>query len=55
MFIREDLFDTLYYEAEKNNLDLIQIRDINLNKFYFDLKEKVNCPNKHYIFPKKKI
>ena len=55
MFIREDLFDTLYYEAEKNNLDLIQIRDINLNKFYFDLKEKVNCPNKHYIFPKKKF
>ena len=28
IFIRNDIFDILYKEAEKNNLDLVQIRDI---------------------------
>ena len=28
LFIRDDAFDILYNEAEKNNLDLTQIRDI---------------------------
>ena len=35
IFIRDDIFNLLYVEAENNNLDLVQFRDIYKNKFYF--------------------
>ena len=31
MFIRDDAFDLLYNEAEKKDIDLLQIRDFMLN------------------------
>ena len=40
LFIRDDAFDILYNEAEKNNLDLIQIRDIFINKLYLEKKKQ---------------
>jgi len=52
MFIRDDVFDILYNEAENNDLDLTQIRDINKNNFHFNKKSIVNCVGKHYIYPK---
>ena len=33
MFITDDAFNILYYEAEKNTLDLIQFQDFKLKKF----------------------
>ena len=33
MFITDDAFNILYYEAEKNSLDLIQFQDFKLKKF----------------------
>ena len=52
LFIRDDLFDILYSEAEKYELDLVQIRDFVKNNFSFRHKTRVNCCNLHYIFPK---
>ena len=52
IFIRDDLFDFLYEEAEKNNLDLIQFRDITKNNFHLNRKTIVNCIGRHYILPK---
>ena len=52
MFIRDDVFDILYSEAELNNLDLVQIRDITKNNFHFNKKSIVNVQGKHYIYPK---
>ena len=52
IFIRDDLFDSLYGEAEKNNLDLIQFRDITKNNFHLNRKTIVNCVGRHYILPK---
>ena len=52
MFIRDDVFDILYNEAENNKLDLVQIRDITKNNFHFNKKTIVNCCGKHYIYPK---
>ena len=52
IFIRDDLFDFLYEEAEKNNLDLIQFRDITKNNFHLNRKTIVNCVGRHYILPK---
>ena len=52
IFLRDDLFDILYQEAEKNNFDLIQFRDITKNNFHFNKKTIVNVVGKHYILPK---
>ena len=52
IFLRDDLFDFLYEEAEKNNLDLIQFRDITKNNFHLNRKTIVNCIGRHYILPK---
>ena len=53
IFIREDLFDILYCEAEENNLDLVQFRDICKDNFYFKNLTRLNYVNRHKIFPKK--
>ena len=52
IFIRDDLFDKLYNEAETNNLDLIQFRDITKNNLHLNKKTIVNCVGRHYILPK---
>ena len=48
IFIRDDVFDILYYEAEKDNLDLVQIRDIVKHNLNFENITKVH----YYINPK---
>ena len=53
IFIREDVFDILYYEAEKEDLDLVNIRDIYKSNYEFKNLTRVNYANRHYIFPKK--
>ena len=53
MFIRDDAFDLLYYEAEINNLDLVQIRDITINNYHIWDNIKVNYWKRHFIFKKK--
>ena len=53
IFIRDDVFDILYYEAEKNGLDLVQIRDISKHNLVFDKFTKVNIRKNHFIYPKK--
>ena len=52
IFIREDAFEILFYEAENNNLDLVQIRDFVKPNFYFNKKTIINRPDDHLIFPK---
>ena len=49
IFIRDDVFDILYYEAEKNDLDLVQIRDIYNDNYTFNKDTRVNYPAKHFI------
>ena len=51
MFIRNDCFNILYYEAELNNLDLVHIRDFSKNNFYFKYKTQINLNNEHLIYP----
>ena len=46
MFITEEAFDSLYEEAEKNNLDLIQFRDVIIEKFHFS--DKIEAFNYQY-------
>ena len=53
MFIRDDAFDILYYEAKKYKLDLVQMRDIIKNDFVFNKKTLVNQFGFHLIYPKK--
>ena len=53
LFIRDDVFDILYNEAEKLELDLVQIRDIIKDDFYFSNITQVNNENQHLIFAKK--
>ena len=53
IFIRDDVFDILYYEAEKEDLDLVNIRDIYKHEFFFKKLTIVNLMNTHFIFPKK--
>jgi hypothetical protein len=53
IFIRDDVFDILFYEAEKNDLDLVQIRDISMNNLVFDKFTRVNIKKRHFIYPKK--
>ena len=38
MFITDDAFNILYYEADSNNLDMIQFRDVILKKYYVDTR-----------------
>jgi glycosyltransferase involved in cell wall biosynthesis len=49
LFIRDDLFDILFNEAENNNLDLVQIKDITTNSLYLADKTKVNCHSRYQI------
>ena len=50
MFIRSDCFNILYDEAEINDLDLVQIRDIINNDLFFKCNIKVN-KDRHLIYP----
>ena len=52
IFIRDDVFDKLYYEGEKEDLDLVNIRDIYKQDFIFSYLNIVNLMNTHFIFPK---
>ena len=52
MFIKEDVFDILYSEAEKYSLDIIQFRDFVKDNFYFKKRTQINQLKLHYIFPK---
>ena len=50
LFIRDDLFDILYNEGEKNNLDLVKIKDITTNDLHIANKTRVNChPQIKYV------
>ena len=49
ILIRDDVFDMLYYEAENNDLDLVQFRDIIKDKLYFNNRERVNYQFKHML------
>ena len=49
ILIRDDVFDLIYYEAENNDLDLVQFRDIIKNDLYFNKRERVNCKFKHML------
>ena len=53
IFIRDDAFYILYKEAERNDLDLVQIRDIYNENFSLNKDTRVNYPAKHFI--KRKI
>ena len=52
MFIRNDVFDMLFYEAENNNLDLVHIRDFIKRDFTFKKVTNVNLPFIHLVFPR---
>ena len=52
MFIRKDVFDMLYYEAETNNLDLMHIRDFIKKDFKFKKVQRVNVEGGHLVFPR---
>jgi glycosyltransferase involved in cell wall biosynthesis len=53
LFIRDDVFDLLYNEAENSSLDLVQISDIVRNQILFDNLTRINCmiplKNESYI------
>ena len=49
MFIREDLFETIYNEAKKCNLDLLQFRDFFKENFFFKRRTEINDFNLHWI------
>jgi glycosyltransferase involved in cell wall biosynthesis len=53
LFIRDDAFDILYNEAQKDNLDLVHIRDITKHSLVFNDVTRVNIKEGHFIFPKK--
>ena len=53
IFIRRDIFDMMFYEAENNSLDLVQVRDFEKDDFLFNKITYVNEPSKHLIFPQK--
>ena len=53
IFIRDDVFDMLYNEAEKEDLDLVHIRDICKYNLIFNNLTRVNYPERHLIFPKR--
>ena len=49
MFIREDLFDIIYKNAKKYNLDLVQFRDFIKEDFFFKRRTRINIDKFHYI------
>ena len=53
MFISDDAFETIYKDAEDNNLDLLQFRDFILEKFHFEKKVRIGYKNKWFIYPGK--
>ena len=53
IFIRDDVFDMLYIEAEKEDLDLLQIRDICKHNLFFTNLTRVNFLGRHLIFEKR--
>ena len=53
IFIKDDVFDILYNEAEKEDLDLVQIRDICKHNLIFKNLTRINPIERHLIFPKK--
>ena len=53
LFIRDDVFDMLYNEAERENLDLVQIRDICKHNLLFKNLTRVNYVERHLIFQKR--
>jgi glycosyltransferase involved in cell wall biosynthesis len=53
IFIRDDIFDILYNEAQKDDLDLVQVRDFMKYNFFFGKLTKVNLMKMHSIYPKK--
>ena len=53
MFIREDVFQELYYEAKNNSLELVQMRDFVKKELYFYKKTIVDNSGLHFIHPKK--
>ena len=55
IFIREDLFEIIYIESKKFNLDLVQFRDFVKDNFFFKRKTRINYSNLHWIQHNKKI
>ena len=53
IFIRDDVFDMLYNEAEKEDLDLVHIRDICKHNLFFKNLTRVNFVERHLIFQKR--
>ena len=49
ILIRNDILDYIYNEAEENKLDLVHIRDIYKNEFYFNKRTKVNFKFRHML------
>ena len=49
MFIRGDLFDILYKESKKYNLDLVQFRDFIKDDFFFKRRTRINFNKFHWI------
>ena len=53
IFIRDDVFDILYNEAKKEDLDLVHIRDIFKHNLLFKNLTRVNFLERHLIFQKR--
>ena len=49
ILIREDVLEMMYNEAEKNNLDLVHVRDIYKNELYFNKRTRVNYQYRHML------
>ena len=49
ILIRDDVLNYIYNEAEQNRLDLVHIRDIYKNEFYFNKRTKVNFKFRHML------
>ena len=49
LFIRDDLFDILYNEAESDSLDLVQFKDLTTDKLYLSNKTRVNMHKRYQI------
>ena len=55
IFIRDDIFNILFIEAENNNLDLVQFRDILKENFNFNKYTRINQIYQHYIYYKETV
>ena len=55
MFIREDLFDIIYKESKKYNLDLAQFRDFIKDNFFFKRRTRINFNKLHWIPQKQTV